>query len=784
MDNKYLNKLEFDKIQNALSNYTKTSLGKKLSLEILPCANAETVSKMLNETDEAFSLIYRNGNLPIDDFPEVNEHIKLLESSCILSIKYLLDIANILKISREVKEYFSSSMQISNTSSSFLHDYFSFIYSNYEVEKKIFSAILDENTLNDNASSSLASIRRNMRKTETQIRDKLNSFLSSKYLQERLITIKNNRYVVPVKAEYRSEVKGFIHGTSSTGSTLFIEPMSVFELNNSLAVLKLEEEREIQKILGILSGLLFDITENIKINIDNIGRLDLIFAKAKYAISLDAVKPIINSEKQINLIKARHPLLPKESVVPIDINLGINFDVLLITGPNTGGKTVTLKTVGIITSMAMCGMFIPAKEGSSIFVFDNIFADIGDDQNILASLSTFSSHIVNIKDILNTATENSLVLLDEIGSGTDPIEGASLGISILNYLFKNNILVICTTHYPELKNYAIKEERFENASSEFDIENLIPTYKLLIGVPGQSNAFSICKKLGINEDIISYAKSLMDSDTIHIEDIIKNIYDDKLKIEQDKAIIEKERNSIVELRKSLERDNSELLEQEREIISKAKIEARDILLNAKEEADLIIRNLNNMDSSKEANVLRNKLNEDIKSLDVTSSLNVPSNELLKLNKDDISLNMTVFIPSIKQYGLVVSLPDKDNKLKLQIGNTKMFYSIDKLEKTNKDIKNTNSTFTVNLNSSSTAKNISNEINVIGLNVEDAIQIVDKFIDSMSMANIKTCRIVHGKGTGKLRKGIHEYLKSNSRVKGFRVGTYGEGEMGVTVVEVK
>ena len=349
---------------------------------------------------------------------------------------------------------------------------------------------------------------------------------------------------------------------------------------------------------------------------------------------------------------------------------------------------------------------------------------------------------------------------------------------------KNNILVICTTHYPELKNYAIKEERFENASSEFDIENLIPTYKLLIGVPGQSNAFSICKKLGIKEDIISYAKSLMDSDTIHIEDIIKSIYDDKLKIEQDKTIIENEKNSIVELRKSLERDNSQLLEQEREIISKAKIEARDILLNAKEEADLIIRNLNNMASSKDANILRNKLNEDIKSLDVTSSLDVPSNELLKLNKEDISLNMTVFIPSIKQYGLVISLPDKDNKLKLQIGNTKMFYNIDKLEKTNKNIKNDNSHYTVNLNSSSTAKNISNEINVIGLNVEDAIQIVDKFIDSMSMANIKTCRIVHGKGTGKLRKGIHEYLKTNNRVKDFRIGTYGEGEMGVTVVEVK
>lgn len=784
MKTSYLNKLEFDKVLSILSNFSITYIGKELALNLMPSTNPETVKKLQQETSEAYSLIYRNGNLPLDAIPNILPHLKMLDSNCILSIKYLLDIANVLKTSREFQEYFSSSVQITGNKNSMLYNYFSKIYSNFNVENQILSAILDENTLNDNASSSLASIRRNIRKTEQQIRDKLNSYLSSKYLQERLITIKNNRFVVPVKSEYRSEIKGFIHGTSSTGSTLFIEPMNVFELNNSLAVLHIEEEREIEKILQRLSNLLYDITENLKINVNMIGQLDLIFAKAKYAISINATEPKINSEKFVDLIKVRHPLIPSDTVVPIDINIGKDFQVLLITGPNTGGKTVTLKTFGLICAMAMCGLYIPANEGSSIYVFDNIFADIGDEQSILASLSTFSSHMVNIIEILNSVTSNSLVLLDEIGSGTDPIEGANLGISILNYLYQNNVLVLSTTHYPELKNYALVTDGYENASSEFDIENLKPTYKLLIGIPGQSNAFAICKQLGINPQILDYAKSLMNTDVVHIEDLLKSIYDDKLKIEQEKDNTLKESIEIEKLKNSLERDNTAIIEQEKEIINNAKLQARDILLSAKEKSDSIIRELNKIEiSSKDANNLRNEINDNIRNLDIQTYENIP-NELTKLNENEIKLNMNVFIPSLNQIGTILSLPNKDKKVQVQVGNSKIYFNIDKLEKTNKKVSNSSSTYSSEINNTTKSKNLSNEINVIGLNVEEAIQIIDKYLDSCSMANLKKVRIVHGKGTGKLREGIHKYLKMNSYVKGFRVGTFGEGEMGVTIVELK
>lgn len=784
MNTKYLNKLEFDKVLNILSNYAITYMGKKLILNLTPSNNCETVKILQKETSEAYSLIYRNGNLPIEAIPDLKSHLKMLESNCILSIKYLLDIANVLKISRELQEYFSSSVSITGKENSILYKYFSKIYSNYNIENKILSCILDENTLNDSASSSLSSIRRNIRKTEQQIRDKLNSYLSSKYLQERLITIKNNRFVVPVKSEYRSEIKGFIHGTSSTGSTLFIEPMNVFELNNSLAVLHIEEEREIEKILQQLSNLLYDITENLKINVNVIGNLDLIFAKAKYSIATNSIEPKINLEKYVELIKVRHPLIDDKLVVPIDIHIGKDFSVLLITGPNTGGKTVTLKTFGLICAMGMCGLHIPANENSSIYIFDNIFADIGDEQSISESLSTFSSHMVNIIEIINSATSESLVLLDEIGSGTDPIEGANLGISILNHFFKNDILVISTTHYPELKNYALVTDGYENASSEFDIENLKPTYKLLIGIPGQSNAFSISKQLGINSDILEYAKSLMNTDVVHIEDLLKSIYDDKIKIEQEKENIIKKSDEIEKLKNSLQHDNTALIEQEKEIINNAKIEARNILLSAKEKSDSIIRKLNKMEiSSKSANNLRNELNNDIKGLDIKTYENIP-NEFSKLAENDIKVNMNVFIPSLNQVGTVLTLPNKDKKVQVQVGNTKIYFNIDKLEKTNKKVSNIATNVTSEINSSTTSKNLSNELNVIGLNVEDAIQIIDKYIDSCSMVNLKKIRIVHGKGTGKLRQGIHKYLKTNSFVKSFRIGSFGEREMGVTIVEIK
>lgn len=510
--------------------------------------------------------------------------------------------------------------------------------------------------------------------------------------------------------------------------------------------------------------------------------------KQNIGISINGVEPIINDEKYIDLIKARHPLIDKEKVVPININLGKSFSNLVITGPNTGGKTVSLKTVGLLSAMAMSGLYIPANEKSSIYVFDNIFADIGDEQSILESLSTFSAHMVKIINIVNSVTENSLVLIDEIGSGTDPIEGASLAISILDYLHKKQCLTLTTTHYTEIKNYALVSDGYENASCEFDIEKLQPTYRLIIGVPGKSNAFAISEKLGLNEDILDNAKRMIDNTTVNIEDLLKNIYDDKLKIEQEKEKILENSSKIEELKRNLEFDNSELENQKKEIINKAKFEAKNIILDAKETADSIIKQLDDTNSLKNANALRNELNNKLKEtkFEETALKNIG------ILKDDITIGMNVHIPSLNQDGIVTSLPNKSNIVQLQIGNAKMNFNIDKLTAVSKNnFGSPKSATPTKVDSTigrpqnlfiNKSKTIASEINVIGLNLDEALPIVDKYLDDCYIANLPTARIVHGKGTGALRKGIHSFLKTNSRVKSYRLGTFGEGEMGVTIVE--
>ena len=481
---------------------------------------------------------------------------------------------------------------------------------------------------------------------------------------------------------------------------------------------------------------------------------------------------------------AKHPLLDQEKAVPISLELGTTFNTLVITGPNTGGKTVTLKTVGLLTAMACSGLNIPASTQSSIYVFDNIFADIGDDQSITESLSTFSAHMTNIVDIVKNSTKNSLILVDELGSGTDPVEGASLAISVLDYFKSNSSLTVATTHYQELKKYALTTDGFENASVEFDVNTLSPTYHLLIGVPGKSNAFEISRKLGLPDSIINEAKGNLTKNDIDFEELLKNIYDNKSKIENEKLEISKKLNEISELKKSLERDNTKLNEQEREIINNAKIKARNILLDAKEEANEIISKMNDVSkSNSDLNNLRNKLNKDIKDISATSlSNNVAKESKSAISVEDARPNTEVFVTTLGQNGIIVSNVSKSNEVQVQVGSMKLSVNLKYLEKIvnkNKTNKSTSSYSSV-----SKAKNVSSEINVIGLNVEEAVFVVDKFLDDCSIANLQTVRIVHGKGTGKLREGIHKFLKSNSRVKSFRVGTYGEGEMGVTVVELK
>ena len=510
--NKYnLKKLEFDQVLQKLSEYSHTYIGKEKVFKLEPSSDKDYVKKSLLETSQAVSLMDRNSTPPIAEIEDIRVYIKMLESSNTLSPKALLDICNILNMANELKIYFSNFLDDETYEN--LRFYFDELYTNSSIVDKIQKSIVDSETIADSASSNLSAIRRHIKQAEQEIKNKLNSILHSsysKYMQENVVTIRNDRFVIPVKQEYRSQIKGFVHDISSSGSTVFIEPMSVFEANNAINNLKVDEATEIERILQSLSSLLFPYTNELLSDIESIGMLDFIFAKAKYSNSIKGITPNINDTKYINLIKARHPLIDSSTVVPITINIGKDYSLLIITGPNTGGKTVSLKTVGLIEAMACSGLNIPADEKSSIYVFDEIFADIGDDQSIADSLSTFSSHMKNISNIVNNATSESLILVDELGSGTDPLEGANLAMSILEYFKNKNILTLATTHYQELKKYALATDGVQNASVEFDIEKLKPTYKLLIGIPGKSNAFAISEKLGLKKEIIDYATSLLE----------------------------------------------------------------------------------------------------------------------------------------------------------------------------------------------------------------------------------------------------------------------------------
>lgn len=813
MNENYLNKLEYNKIIDLLANCSVTYLGKERCFSLMPCFKQTRVTKLLLETSEASNLIARKGELPLYGISNISIYIKNLESSCSLTARGLLDIAKVLKLSRELKDYFYKDENFDLSDFAILDEYFSSLYSNINIEKQILSSIIDEDVISDDASTVLSKLRQNRRKLESDIKQSLNNIIHSgtysKYIMEPIITIRNDRYVIPIKEEFKGNVKGFIHDISSSGSTVFIEPINVFELNNKINNLKVEESIEISKILSKLSSLLFPICNELNRNIHLIGILDFIFAKAKLAKSMDAIMPTINNKKFVYLEKARHPLIDKNIVVPIDIEIGKDYSSLVITGPNTGGKTVSLKTVGLLTLMALSGLHIPAKENSSICVFDNIFVDIGDEQSIGESLSTFSAHMFNIVDILNKLTPNCLVLLDELGSGTDPVEGASLATAILDYLNKSGLLTIATTHYQEIKNYALVTKGFENASSDFDIENLKPTYKLLVGVPGKSNAFSISKKIGLCDEILNKAKSFLQEDSINIEEILKNIHNDKIKIEYEKEQISKNLNQIELLRKTLENEVSSKNDSDLKKIENAKHDAQNIILSAKEEANStikdieeiyskwksldelnfetltdseigkIVRDLKNY-SMKNANKLRNNLNSSLKCV---TSKNLDTNNP-HFSKSMLKIGMKLKLKNFNEPATVCSLSGKSDKVLVQIGNAKINIDIrDIVNIITNDIPTLKNTSKVS-NSSFKSKNVTTQINVIGQNVHEACFVIDKYLDDCSISKLSTVRVVHGKGTGKLRDGIHSFLRNHPHVKSFRLGSFGEGEMGVTVVELK
>jgi len=782
-------KLEFNKILEILSKFTKTYTGKKLINELTPSFDAIEVANLQLQTSQAVDMINKYGNPPIGEFNDVSLHLKKLSGDSILSTKEILDLACILRMSKELSNFFNEVSENINYDFNILKPFFNNLYINIDLEKEIFSKIIDENTIDDNASEALYSIRKSKKALEQKIKDKLNHFIHSpsysKYLMEPIVTIRDNRYVIPVKDEYRSNISGFVHDISSSGSTIFIEPTSVFDMNNEINTLKIKESIEIEKILNLLTSKLSAYTIELENDVRLLGMIDLIFAKANYGVSINGISPRINDKKEFNLIKARHPLIDKTQVVPIDISLGNTYTTLVITGPNTGGKTVALKTVGLLHLMAYIGLMIPAHENSSIYVFDNIFADIGDEQSIAESLSTFSSHMKNIIKITNTATCQSLILVDELGSGTDPVEGSSLAVSILEFFNNLGSLCISTTHYQEIKNYALTHEKYMNASAEFDIENLKPTYNIILGIPGKSNAFAISEKLGLNKKILDRANSLIDSTEVKIEDVLKNIYDNQKQIEIEKNKIETNSKEIENLKRELQKDNTEAQNREKEIIENAKIEARDILLKAKDDATRIIREMNNIqesnssDTIKNLNNLRNNLNDSIRNL---NSFEKEKTNNGTLTSNDLPKGTKVIVTNLNQKGIIIGQV-KNNKIQVLVGSTKLNVDISNL-----DLDNTKSEEKKFTSTSSTSKlkqkNISNEINVIGLNVYEAIPIVDKYLDDCYLTSLETLRIIHGKGTGKLRQGIHTFLKKHSHVKSFRLGTFGEGEIGVTVVELK
>lgn len=826
--NKQLIQLEYDKIISLLEKYCKTYIGKKKLSSMLPSFSFEEVQKLLSLTTEAINMKIAFGNIPLSDIAEIEPYFKLIKSNINLSYKALLDVAKILYVSSDLKKYFYSNISNNSNSFSLLEDMFSSLYINDTITKNITDKIIDENTIADNASPILLNLRKKRKILEQRLKDKLLDLIhsKSKFMMDSIITIRDGRYVIPVKEECRNEIKGLVHDISSSGSTLYIEPISTFEMNNEIQNIKIDEEKEINNILRELTLSIAPIVDNLLSNIDTIGNLDLIFAKATYSTEVDGCEPTLNKDKYINFVKVRHPLIDKDVVVPINVEIGKDFSCLVITGPNTGGKTATLKTVGLNLLLAYSGIYPLCNNGTNICVFDNIFIDIGDEQSIQASLSTFSSHMLNIINITNLAQNNSLVLLDELGSGTDPIEGASLAISTLNYLFNKGCIILATTHYPELKNYALVTEGFKNASCDFDVANLKPTYKLLVGIPGKSNAFAISKKLGLKEEILKNAESNVHKNVIHIEDLLKNIYDNKLQIENEKIEIDKNLKQVQDLRKSLEKDKNQLDQEHLNLLADAEQKAKNIILSAKEEANEIIKELNKMLDSKNtnlknANMLRNKLNAKLSDLSVSSSsvnsnsannsLENQSNKLENdiLKKEDIKIGMTVFVVPLQKEGIVQTLPNRSNEVTVQVGSAKTNIKINNLRKSNISLPHSTSNNQANhVNSAGKSSNnlgntshsikskvsfkkseefktksATTEINVIGLTVEEATQIIDKYLDNCILFGIPTVRIVHGKGTGKLMHGIHSFLKTNPYVKSFRIGAYGEGDLGVTVVEL-
>lgn len=792
MNERTLRVLEFKKIKSMLIDKAESKLGKEVAKKLNPITNLSEVEYAQQETHEAVNIIIRRGRPPLGGIHDVLSELKRAEIGSMLMPVNLLRIGDTLRAARRLKSFLKQDKQDKTSNYKILENMILSLNTLKEIEDEIFNAIISEEEISDNASTTLKNIRRQIQSKNSSIRNKLNSIINSstnrKYLQDAIITIRGDRFVVPVKQEYKPNFPGLVHDQSSSGATLFIEPMSVVELNNQLKELKLKEKEEIERILAELTELVATESEGIRENQKLLAHLDFIFAKAKLGLEMKGTKPLLNSNGFINIKEGRHPLLDENEVVPTNIHIGNDFTTLVITGPNTGGKTVTLKTVGLFTLMAQSGLQIPAEYGTQMAVFENLFADIGDEQSIEQSLSTFSSHMTNIVNILKSVDENSLVLFDELGAGTDPTEGAALAMAILNYLHKKNIRTVATTHYSELKVYALTTEGIENASVEFDVETLSPTYKLLIGVPGKSNAFEISKRLGLQDFIIDDAKELISKENVEFEDVLASIEKDRRISAENREESERLKKEIDKLKLEL-KDKKEKIDKTKErIIREAKKEAKKLVKEAKAEADYIVDEIKNISSEiekerrKKLQEAKDKLKDKLDDIESDISENVLSKKSKKIPKN-LKEGETVKLINLNQIGTVITPPDSDGNLVVQVGIMKVTVSVTTIERT-KDKSKSATTAKTKTMIKSKSKSIKNEIDLRGNSLEEAILDVDKYLDDVYIAGLGQVHIIHGKGTGVLREGIKQLLNNHRHVKSFRLGKHGEGGSGVTVVEIK
>lgn len=791
MNEKALKTLEYYKIIDMLEAFATSSIGKNKCRQLRPLDNLTEIETMQQETADALSRIYQKGSLSFSGVKDVRGSLKRLEVGSTLGIGELLAIRSLLENASRAKAYSRRETEDEHTDS--LDNMFELIEPLSPLATEIGRCILSEDEISDDASTGLRQVRRSMKLTNDKIHTQLSSFVSGNsrtYLQDAVVTMRNGRYCIPVKAEYKSQVPGMIHDQSSTGSTIFVEPMTIVRLNNEMRELEIQEQKEIEMILSNLSQLAAENLDAIFDNIKLLSELDFIFARAQLAKSQNATEPRFNRDRIIDIKKARHPLIDKHKVVPIDIRIGETFDLLIVTGPNTGGKTVSLKTVGLLTLMGQSGLHIPAFDNSRLSVFREVYADIGDEQSIEQSLSTFSSHMTNVVRFMETADSDSLVLFDELGAGTDPTEGAALAIAILSTLHDRGIRAMATTHYSELKVYALSTPGVENASCEFDVETLRPTYRLLIGVPGKSNAFAISQKLGLPLSIIERAKEQISQEDETFEDVLSNLEESRKTIESEREELASYKEEIKTLKEQLEEKQDKLDQRKERIIAEANEEAHRILREAKDYADQTMRIFNKAGkdsmSAKELEKHRSDLRKKMDKAGKKVALKTPQNQKSTLRPQDLSLGDSVKVMSLNVKGTVSSKPDSKGMLFVQMGILRSKVHISDLQLIDEPVI-TGPALTrtgagkIKMNKSASVRT---EINLLGKTVDEAVSELDKYLDDAYLAHLSSVRIVHGKGTGALRKGVHNYLKRLKYVQDFHLAEFGEGDAGVTIVEFK